>query len=62
MALGGDKGSSLGTGGMRTKLIAAKIATDAGCDMIIANGSVPMSLYDMAEGKPVGTRFVAKKG
>ncbi len=62
MALGGGKGSSLGTGGMRTKLVAAKIATDAGCDMVIANGSVPMSLYDLAEGKPVGTRFVAKKG
>ncbi len=62
MALGGGKGSSLGTGGMKTKLVAAKIATDAGCDMVIANGSVPMSLYDLAEGKPVGTRFVAKKG
>ena len=62
MALGGGKGSSLGTGGMKTKLAAAKIATEAGCDMVIANGSVPMSLYDLAEGKPVGTRFVAKKG
>jgi len=62
MALGGGKGSSLGTGGMKTKLVAAKIATEAGCDMVIANGSVPMSLYDLAEGKPVGTRFVAKKG
>ncbi len=62
MALGGSKGSSLGTGGMKTKLIAAGIATEAGCDMVIANGSHPMCLYDLAEGKPVGTRFVAKKG
>ncbi len=62
MALGGGKGSSLGTGGMKTKLVAAQIATEAGCDMVIANGSVPMSLYDLAEGKPVGTRFAAKKG
>ena len=62
MRLGGSKGSSLGTGGMKTKLIAAGIATEAGCDMVIANGSHPMCLYDLAEGKPVGTRFVAKKG
>lgn len=62
MALGGGKGSSLGTGGMRTKLIAAKIATEAGCDMVIMNGSHASLLYDVAEGKAVGTRFLAKKG
>ena len=61
MSLGGDKGSSLGTGGMRTKLAAAKISTDAGCDMVIANGSDPHILYDIVEGKAVGTRFVAKR-
>ena len=44
-------------GGMETKLKAAKIATEAGCDMIIANGSAPELLYDIVEGKSVGTRF-----
>ncbi len=62
LALAGGKGSDLGTGGMKTKLIAAGIATEAGCDMVITNGSHPMCLYDLAEGKAVGTRFVAKKG
>ena len=62
LALAGDKGSDLGTGGMKTKLIAAGIATEAGCDMVITNGSRPTCLYDLAEGRPVGTRFVAKKG
>lgn len=58
--LGGGKGSSLGTGGMATKLKAAVIATDAGCDMVIANGANPSKLYDIVEGKPVGTRFVKR--
>ncbi|MCF0121007.1 MAG: glutamate 5-kinase, partial [Oscillospiraceae bacterium] len=58
-ALAGGKGSSLGTGGMVTKLKAAKLANDAGIDMIIANGSDPEILYTITEGKPVGTRFIA---
>lgn len=57
LALGGAAGSALGTGGMQTKLKAAKIATEAGCDMVIANGADPVVLYDIAEGKSVGTRF-----
>lgn len=61
MALGGKSTSNLGTGGMKTKLSAAKICTEAGCDMIIANGSDPEALYKIAEGKPVGTRFYAKR-
>lgn len=60
MALGGDAGSSLGTGGMFTKLKAAKIVLDGGCDMIIANGSRPLCLYDIADGVDVGTHFHAK--
>ena len=60
MALGGDAGSSLGTGGMRTKLHAAEICTESGTDMIITNGSNPYILYDIADGKSVGTRFIAK--
>ena len=61
MALGGGAGSSRGTGGMETKLHAAKIATDAGCDMIIANGAYPERLYKIIDGESVGTRFYAKK-
>ncbi len=62
MALGGAAGSALGTGGMITKLRAAKIATEAGCDMIITNGACPENLYSVLDGKAVGTRFFAKKG
>ena len=61
LALGGDKGSMLGTGGMQTKLRAAQITTTAGCDMIIANGSNPSALYDIFDGKDIGTRFCAEK-
>ena len=60
-ALGGAAGSSLGTGGMLTKLRAAKIATEAGCDMIISNGAYPEFLYKIIDGESVGTRFYAKK-
>ena len=59
--LAGDKGSTMGTGGMVTKLEAAKIATGAGCDMLIANGKDPNILYDILEGKKVGTRFLGKR-
>jgi glutamate 5-kinase len=61
LALGGDKGSSLGTGGMRTKLRAAQICCESGCDMIITNGAETRLLYDICDGKQIGTRFVAKK-
>ena len=60
-ALAGGAGSSLGTGGMATKLRAAKMVTAAGCDMIIANGERPNNLYDIVDGKAVGTRFLGKK-
>ena len=61
IALGGGKGSNLGTGGMSTKLRAAQIATEAGCDMIIANGQHPELLYDLADGKSIGSLFKAKE-
>ena len=61
-ALAGGVGSSLGTGGMATKLRAAKMVTAHGCDMVITNGEHPERLYDIAEGKAVGTRFLAAKG
>ena len=59
LALGGGAGSERGTGGMLTKLRAAKIATDAGCDMLIVNGAYPERLYNIIDNKPVGTRFFA---
>ena len=46
---------------MKTKLHAAQIATEAGIDMVIANGSNPMNVYDIIKGEAVGTRFVGKK-
>ena len=60
-ALGGGEGSSLGTGGMRTKLHAAEICTKAGCEMVIINGERPDLLYDLFDGKAIGTRFLAEK-
>jgi glutamate 5-kinase len=61
MSLAGGAGSGLGTGGMETKLRAAKIVTEAGCDMIIANGATPEKLYAIIDNEKVGTRFYAKK-
>ena len=60
-ALAGGVGSGLATGGMATKLRAAKMVAEVGCDMIITNGEHPEVLYDIAEGKAVGTRFIGKK-
>lgn len=57
----GGEGSDLGTGGMYTKINAAKIATASGTDMVIANGNNPMILYDIVDGKDIGTRFFAGK-
>lgn len=60
-ALAGGIGSNLGTGGMKTKLDAARICLDCGCDMVITNGDTPTNLYDIVEGKSVGTRFEVEK-
>lgn len=59
--LGEGKGSALGTGGMKTKLHAASIATAAGIDMVIANGSEPDILYEIVLGNPAGTLFKGKQ-
>ena len=59
--LGGKSGTNLGTGGMATKLSAAKKCTAKGTDVVIANGSSPAVLYDIMDGKKVGTRFISKK-
>ena len=60
-SLAGTSGSSLGTGGMITKLRAAQICLDCNCDMVIANGNNPDYLYDILDGKPVGTIFTRKE-
>ena len=52
-------GSKVGTGGMATKLSAAKIATSAGADMVIANGEDPHVLHNILEGRDYGTLFAA---
>ena len=59
-ALAGASSTKQGTGGMITKLRAAAIATEAGCDMVIANGKTPGNLYDILDGKTVGTRFIGR--
>ena len=59
-ALAGGAGSRRGTGGMRTKLQAAALATSQGIDTIITNGKNPAALYDIIEGVPVGTKFKAQ--
>ena len=62
LALGGDKGSALGTGGMKTKLHAAQIAAKAHCDTVISNGENPETLYDIVAGKSGKyTRFYSSK-
>lgn len=61
LAMAGGAGTWRGTGGMATKLSAARIAMEAGCDMVITNGARPEELYEIVEGKPVGTRFVSNR-
>lgn len=59
--LAGDAVSGLGTGGMITKINAAEMAMNAGIDMAILNGRNPDILYDLFDGKQVGTIFTANK-
>ena len=59
--LAGNRGSVLGTGGMITKINAAKLVTQNGIDMIIANGRNPEILYEIINGEGICTRFVGKK-
>ena len=58
--LAGVSSTTQGTGGMVTKLHAAQICLNCGCDMVIANGSRPANLYDILDGKEIGTTFSAK--
>ena len=59
--LAGGAGSRRGTGGMRTKIQAADLATSQGIDTLVTNGKNPAVLYDIIEGKKVGTLFVARE-
>ena len=58
--IAGGAGTKFGTGGMYTKIKAAKIATEAGTEMVITNGHDPDNLYCTVEGHTKGTRFLAK--
>ncbi len=57
----GSSTSNVGTGGMATKLTAARIATAAGVDMVIANGSDFHNIHRVTKGDDCGTLFVGKK-
>lgn len=59
-ALAAGKGSELATGGMATKLHAARLCGMQGIDMVLTNGEHPDVLYDVVEGLPVGTRFLGR--
>ena len=60
LALAGGTGTSLGSGGMATKLKAAQMSMAAGIDMIITNGENPEKLYALLDGQEIGTRFVGR--
>lgn len=57
----GGAGTSLGTGGMITKLKAAKRVNKVGIDMMLANGEDPSILLDIMKGNEIGTLFVGKR-
>ena len=57
----GGSGSALGTGGMATKLSAARLCMEAGTDMLILNGARPAIIYDVMDGAKLGTRFIGRK-
>jgi len=61
ISIAGGAGSENGTGGMQTKIHAAQICMEAGCDMVIANGSDPNLIYDILDGKDIGSRFIGKR-
>ena len=59
--MAGGAGSRRGTGGMRTKLQAATLAMGQGTDVTITNGKNPAALYDILQGKEIGTLFAGKR-
>ncbi len=60
-ALAGDRGTERAVGGMKTKIKAAKIATLAGIDMVIASGFKRGNLVRILQGEEIGTLFAAKE-
>ena len=58
--LAGVSSTAQGTGGMITKLRAAEICLECGCEMVITNGNNPGNLYDIVDGRNVGTRFMGR--
>ena len=59
-AAAGGAGSIGGTGGMRTKIEAARIAMHAGIELVIAHGREPNIVQRVAENEPIGTRFLPR--
>ena len=59
-ALANGAGTSRGTGGMATKLEAARFVTENGSDMYITIGNDPSKIYDILDGKDTGTHFIAR--
>jgi glutamate 5-kinase len=57
----GGKGSKFSTGGMRTKIEAAKIASNAGCKIILANGRIDNVISKIIAGEMIGTLFLPKR-
>lgn len=62
MSFAGDSGSNRGTGGLITKLRAGKLVTESGIPMFIVNGKDPEILYELFEGRHIGTYFMSRKG
>lgn len=58
--IAGGSGTTLGTGGMFTKVVAAEIATRSGVETVIAFGERPNVLVDVVNGQDLGTRFLAQ--
>jgi glutamate 5-kinase len=58
----GDRTSAFGSGGMRSKVAAAEMASEAGIPAVICNGTEPGTLAAAAVGEPVGTRFAPQAG
>ena len=59
--MAGGAGSAHGTGGMATKITAAELCMDAGIPMLVANGDKDDILYDIVDGRPVGTLFAREE-
>ncbi|MDW8238782.1 MAG: glutamate 5-kinase [Acidobacteriota bacterium] len=60
--LAGGSGSRLGRGGMKTKLEAARIATQSGCAVLLAGGKIPAVIDRVFAGEPLGTLFLPQPG